>query len=685
MQASVPVALTVDDDSSCEDAAEVLRGFLVDSVGFAMDAGAITCDAAAGGRRRRLLQGTEFPMTAEVSGPGADWVLGSAIMQDSPVYGDLEDSFDGALTGITADAPPPPPEAPPPPPRDAPADDGEQTAGAPDGQQPEEDVAGAGGGGDDGDDSTRIIIIAVVAAVALIVIVIALCLWRSKGKKKGKEEHVGSVKSKPPAAYVTVDTPDGVRSQDAYMLDSGQAHGVGMVVAKEPVSVQSGDRDARSTADSGVVQGTVERSTVSSGYTSMPGPPGSTAAAADAAAAAAADAYRAAPPDPVGRPAAAWGTNTAAFSTTVLPVTGDEQDLSRTPGDVSPQPATHSPGVVGVMPSTSSDMSEMSVEGEGSMISRSLSKVKTTGNARRSSKEPSPVLPSASNNYPHSEELAKMSSREIHRRMRSPAVSGSRKSKGGSGGASKAESADSKPDAAKGDTLSDDAAGITPPMSAEAARPAGGYVAAAVAGGGGPASITPPQSGSAAPGVTAQAEAARVRDTYAALNPYLPVSRESPEVVDEKNGMSLRAVKRRTAASGGVSEPTSPDDFSARVGNTFMMGFTGELSQDVNTAGASAGVTGGLNVPADDGSGGDSGDSRGNVSVSSFTSVSVMSESTTVYTDVGCAPPAALPAAAVRLSLPPAMNGFVSGRHRPHLCLSSTAAVCHVAGGVRVS
>lgn len=626
--------LTLSDDTTCEDAADVLRTFLVDSVGFAMEPGEITCNSTGAGGRRRLLQGTPFPMMAEVYGPNAAAVLSSAFEEDSPVYEGLGDAFDGELSGVEADAAPLPPQVPPPPaqetsagPEEAPPVDSEGANGPPGGAEQED--AAVDDGGDDDSNSTQIIIIVVVAVVVVAVILLALVLCCKK-RGKGKDAHVGSVKSQPPAAYMTVDQPDGVQSGDAYISDSSRQLGMAAVAAKDTIAV-----DARSMEDSGIVQGAAERSTVSSGYTAMPVQPGSMTTPADAAAAAAADAYRSAPPpDAVGRPTATWGTNTAAFSTNVLPVTGDEQDLSRAPGDASPQPAAHSPGVGGAMPSTSSEMSEMSVDADGSMISRSLSKVKTTGNARRSSKEPSPALPSASNNYPHSEELAKMSSREIHRRMRSPAVSGSRKSKGGS----KGESGESKADGAKADALSDDVAAITPPVSTDTApRPAGGYVAAAIAGGG-PASITPPQSASAAPGVTAQAEAARVRDTYAALHPHVPLSRESPEVVDEKNGMSLRAVKRRNAASGATSEPTSPDEFSTRVGNTFMMGFTGELSQDVNTAGASAGVTGGLHVPGDEGSGEGSPDSRGNVSVSSFTSVSVMSESTTVYTDVGCAP-----------------------------------------------
>lgn len=637
LQVGVPVTLTLSDDTACDDAATKLRTFLVESVGFAMDPGEITCNSTGGGSRRRLLQDTPFPMMAQVSGPNAAAVLSSAFAEDSPVYEALEDAFDGELSAVEADAAPLPPQVPPPPaqdtsagPEEAPPVDSEGANQPPDDAQAE-DAAVDGDGGDDDSNSTRIIIIAVVAVVVVTVILLALFLCCKK-RGKGKDANVGSVKSQPPAAYMTVDQPDGVQSGDAYISDSSRQLAV---ARKDPIAV-----DARGTEDSGAVQGTPERSTVSSGYKALPVQPSSTTPA-DAAAAAAADAYRSAPPpDAVGRPSATWGTNTAAFSTNVLPVTGDEQDLSRAPGDSSPQPATHSPGVGGAMPSTSSEMSEMSVDADGSMISRSLSKVKTTGNARRSSKEPSPALPSASNNYPHSEELAKMSSREIHRRMRSPAVSGSRKSKGGS----KGESGESKADGAKADALSDDVAtGTTPPVSTDnAPRPAGGYVAAAIAVGG-PASITPPHSASAAPGLSAAAEAARVRDTYAALHPHVPLSRESPEVVDEKNGMSLRAVKRRNAASGATSEPTSPDEFSTRVGNTFMMGFTGELSQDVNTAGASAGVTGGLHVPGEEASGEGSPDSRGAVSVSSFTSVSVMSESTTVYTDVGCALPLGIP------------------------------------------
>ena len=188
------------------------------------------------------------------------------------------------------------------------------------------------------------------------------------------------------------------------------------------------------------------------------------------------------------------------------------------------------------------------------------------------------------------------------------------------------------------------------PTNPVADRPAMGYLAAAVAGTGtaaagatavaNPSSNPSPPGSLNTPGAAAAAEAARVRDTYAALNSLgggqHPVN---VETVEEKNGIQLKAAKRRVATApsstaGGVSEPASPDDFSVRVGNTFCMGITGDLSQGDALDATSKTVKGGETGDVDVGSP----DSKGGVSVSSFTSVSVMSESTTVYTDIGCAP-----------------------------------------------
>ena len=146
------------------------------------------------------------------------------------------------------------------------------------------------------------------------------------------------------------------------------------------------------------------------------------------------------------------------------------------------------------------------------MISRSLSKVRTTGNARRTVKEVTPTLPSSANNYPHSEELAKMSSREIHRRMRSPEVSGSRRAKAGdesesatpgTGGPSSSKHATPTPTSKpKSEPKSEEPDRPTNPV---ADRPAMGYLAAAVAG-----------TGTAAAGATAVANPSS--------NPSPPVS-----------------------------------------------------------------------------------------------------------------------------------------------------------------
>jgi hypothetical protein len=121
--------------------------------------------------------------------------------------------------------------------------------------------------------------------------------------------------------------------------------------------------------------------------------------------------------------------------------TGASDSLFATPkqpaGSLAPTtPPTESPGqyhngaAIVAGRSSSSECSELtSVLSDSSVVSRSLSKVKISGNARRANSAGSgPTLPSASNNYPHSEELSKMSSREIHRRMRSPDVSGRRSS-----------------------------------------------------------------------------------------------------------------------------------------------------------------------------------------------------------------------------------------------------------------
>jgi hypothetical protein len=137
-----------------------------------------------------------------------------------------------------------------------------------------------------------------------------------------------------------------------------------------------------------------------------------------------------------------WGTGGGAGSAfagdSASQGTGASDSLFATPNQPAgsfapPTPPTESPGqhpgVIGNGRSNSSECSDLtSVLSDSSVVSRSLSKVKVSGNARRASSAGSgPTLPSASNNYPHSEELSKMTSREIHKRMRSPGVSGPRK------------------------------------------------------------------------------------------------------------------------------------------------------------------------------------------------------------------------------------------------------------------
>ena len=491
-----------------------------------------------------------------------------------------------------------------------------------------------------------------MAFAVVLCAVVGFLFCRSRSRK-GELHDVGSIKPHDTATYVSVDAS----------MTQNSADFSGAVPPPDQMSKHASPLPARSS---------LENRNPSFGAAPVapaPAVPGPGLAP-----------YKGPTPETVGKPNG-WGTHTQAFAaSSAFPDTDLHIAAPNPPaintnkgtngGVVStmarPAPASTSPPAGGaLLPLARSfsgelDESELLNTGDGDMISRSLSKVRTSGNARRTVKEVTPTLPSSANNYPHSEELAKMSSREIHRRMRSPEVSGSRRAKAGdesesvtpgTGGPSSSKHATPTP-ISKPKSEEPKSAEPERPTNPVADRPAMGYLAAAVAGTGtaaagaaaaanqvaNPSSNPSPPGSHNTPGAGAAAEAARVRDTYASLNPLVGSGQHpvSVETMEEKNGIQLKAAKRRVANSstaGGASEPASPDDFSMRVGNTFCMGLTGDLSQGDALDATSKTVKGGETAEMDAGSP----DSRGGVSVSSFTSVSVMSESTTVYTDVGCA------------------------------------------------
>lgn len=640
------MSLTLEQEEECSKVAEKFQTFVETKMGFMMDVTDVSCPGASvdPGSGRRLLQAGPTTLNTDLSGPLADSTLKQALTADDPgqLYNALQEDV-GEVSAVSVDAP------------DLPQDDSIATL-AP-GADPV-DVDG-GKSGSNRNTLTIILIACVVVAVVLFAIVGAL-FCRARSRKRQQQE-VGSLKPNTAATYVSVDASITQNSADF----SGAVPPPDPIMAVKPPQQRNSMENRNPSFGAPVVA-------PAPNIVPVPGMPFQKG--------------------PETAKSSAWGTHTQAFAASAAFPDSDLHTASArkqpslnasTPtngGVVSTMPrpplsatsndnamSNVSPGEGGAggamapMPQSSEeiDESEMPNTGEGSMISRSLSKVRTSGNARRGGKEATPTLPSSANNYPHSEELAKMSSREIHRRMRSPEVSGSRRAKAGddsesatpgTGGPSSSKNATntptSKPKSAEEEPSERPSNPVAPAAVAE--RPAMGYLAAAVAGTGAAAgaraaAIANPRSTGPSPptsvnepGAGAAAEAARVREAYAALNAEAKSDHPvSVETMEEKNGIQLKAAKRRVGAVGGISEPASPDDFSMRVGNTWAMGFTGDLSQADVDGGVSQTVKGG---PAGDTGDVDSPDSKGGVSVSSFKSVSVMSESTTVYTDIGCAP-----------------------------------------------